>query len=61
MNKEKQIFDKHGNYDFPTEIKQEGLNVATSKIEEMAKDIPFLTLDREVYVSANEKAKRGLR
>ena len=28
-------------------------------IEEMAKDIPFLTLDREVFVGATEKKKVG--
>ena len=28
-------------------------------IEEMASDIPFLTLDREVFVSATEKRKVG--
>ena len=38
-DKENQIFDKYGNYDFPTEIKQDGLNNATSQIEEMAKEI----------------------
>ena len=32
---EKKIFDEYGNYHFPTEKKQEGLNT----IEEMAKDI----------------------
>lgn len=37
-DKEKQIFDRYGNYDFPTDIKQEGLNSATTQIEEMAKD-----------------------
>jgi hypothetical protein len=36
-DKEKQIFDKYGNYDFPTDIKQDGLNTATTQIEEMAK------------------------
>jgi hypothetical protein len=36
-DKENQIFDKYGNYDFPTEIKQEKLNTATTQIEEMAK------------------------
>lgn len=35
-DKENQIFDKYGNYDFPTEMKQEGLNTATTQIEEMA-------------------------
>ena len=33
--KEKQVFDKFGNYDFPTEITQDGLNTATSQIGEM--------------------------
>lgn len=28
-------------------------------IEEMAKDIPFLTLEREVYISLNDKVKAG--
>lgn len=41
-DKEKQIFDKYGNYNFPTEIKQEGLNNATSQIEEMAKDWDYV-------------------
>lgn len=39
FNDGKQIFDKYGNYNFPTDIKQKGLNVATSQIEEMAKVI----------------------
>lgn len=34
-DKEKQIFDKYGNYDFPTNIKQECPNNATSQIEEI--------------------------
>ena len=34
-DKEKQIFDKYGNYHFPSEIEQDGLNTATSQIEEM--------------------------
>ena len=36
-DKEKQIFDKYGNYNFPTDIKQSGQNIATTQIEEMAK------------------------
>jgi hypothetical protein len=42
-DKEKQIFDKYGNYDFPTELKQDGLNSATSQIEEMEE------LSKKVY------------
>ena len=30
MDKQKQIFDEYGNYDFPTDIKQKGLNTVTS-------------------------------
>ena len=40
-DKEKQIFDKYGNYNFPTDIKQSGQNIATTQIEEMAKEIHF--------------------
>ena len=40
-DKEKQIFDKYGNYDFPTDLKQESLNTATTQIEEMAKEIHY--------------------
>lgn len=36
MNKEKEIFDEYGNYDFPTDAKQQEPNTATSQIEEMA-------------------------
>ena len=39
MKNKKQIFDKYGNYDFPTDLKQDGFNVATSQIGEMAQDI----------------------
>ena len=46
-DKEKQIFDKYGNYNFPTEIKQEGLNSATSQIEEMCID-----LSKTIYMSS---------
>ena len=34
-DKEKQVFDEYGNYDFPTEIKQERLNNATSQSEKI--------------------------
>ena len=34
-NKENQVFDEYGNYDFPTEIKQERLNNATSQSEKI--------------------------
>lgn len=41
MNDKQQIFDKYGNYNFPTEKKQDGINTATTQIEEMAKDIVY--------------------
>ena len=34
-DKENQVFDEYGNYDFPTEIKQERLNNATSQSEKI--------------------------
>lgn len=43
-DKEKQIFDKYGNYNFPTDIKQSGQNIATTQIEEMAKVIESVKL-----------------
>lgn len=46
-DKEKQIFDKYGNYDFPTDIKQEGLNNATSQIEGILTEEDMKTLDRK--------------
>lgn len=33
---QKEIFDKYGNYNFPTDIKQDSPNTATTQIEEMA-------------------------
>lgn len=39
IDREKQIFDKYGNYDFPTDIKQKEHNTATTQIEQMENDI----------------------
>ena len=58
-DKEKQIFDKYGNYNFPTEIKQKGLNIATTQIEEMAKDLCFSCGVRTISCTKSEPCKEA--
>lgn len=56
-DKEKQIFDKYGNYDFPTDIKQEGLNSATTQIEEMAKMIDDRLIEARGWLGSMNRGK----
>lgn len=59
-NNEKQIFDKYGNYNFPTEIKQDGLNTATTQIEEMAKVIETANENCIIYKDGSRPWKEHI-